>query len=132
MIFVDTNYFLRFLLKDVELQHRLAKELFLQGAEGKVSLFTSVIVIFEIYWVLTSFYEKEKEKVLKILEKIFDLEFVKIENKKLLKEALAIYKRANLELEDCYNLALMEKMEIKELKSFDKKLIKQFQNLDFD
>ena len=43
MIFVDTNYFLRFLLKDNKLQHRKAKQLMLDSAQGKLKLFTSII-----------------------------------------------------------------------------------------
>jgi len=38
MTFVDTNYFLRFLLADVESQHQTAKELFRNAALGKVKL----------------------------------------------------------------------------------------------
>jgi len=126
MIFVDTNYFLRFLLKDIEGQYQQTKDLFLRGAEGEVRLFTSLIVIFEIYWVLTSFYKKKKEKVIKILEKVFGLEFIGIENKELLRGALKIYQEAGLELEDCYNLALIRKMGIEKLRTFDKKLSRQF------
>lgn len=124
MIFIDTNYFLRFLLKDVKKQHQEAKELFLKGAEGRLKLFTSLVVIFEIYWVLTSFYQEKKEKVIEILEKIFNLKFIEIENKELLQEALKIYKKTNLDLEDCYNLALARKRKIKEFKTFDARLRK--------
>ena len=52
MIFIDTNYFLRFLLADISSQHNQAKTIFKQAASGKISLFTSAVVIFEIYWVL--------------------------------------------------------------------------------
>jgi len=54
------------------------------------------------------------------------LEFIGIENKELLRGALKIYQETGLELEDCYNLALIRKMGIEELKTFDKKLSKQF------
>jgi len=126
MIFVDTNYFLRFLLRDVKKQHQEAKRLFLKGAEGKIKLFTSLVVIFEIYWVLLSFYQKKKDRVIEIFEKIFDLEFVEIENKKLLEKALMTYKKTNLDFEDCYNLALAKEKGIKEFKTFDERLRKQF------
>ena len=126
MIFVDTNYFLRFLLKDIPKQHQKAKELFIKGAEGQLKLFTSLIVIFEIYWVLTSFYQKKRDKVITILKKIFDLEFVEIERKKLLKKALKVYKKTNLDLEDCYNLSFAREMKIKEFKTFDKRLKKEW------
>lgn len=126
MIFVDTNYFLRFLLKDVQKQHLKAKELFLKGAKGQLKLFTSSIVIFEIYWVLASLYQKRKDKIIDILKKIFDLEFVEIEGKRLLNQALKIYKKSNLDVEDCYNLALAKEKGIKEFKTFDRRLKKEF------
>lgn len=126
MIFVDTNYFLRLLLKDVKKQHQQAKELFLKGAEGKTKLFTSTIVVFEIYWVLSSFYQRKKEEITEVLEKVFQLGFIKINNKDMLQKALEIYKTTNLDLEDCYNLSLVKKKGIKEFKTFDKNLEKYF------
>jgi len=64
MIFVDTNYFLRFLLKDIGKQHQKAKKLFEKAASGEIKLFTSMIVFFEIYWVLFSFYKRRRLKFL--------------------------------------------------------------------
>lgn len=126
MIFIDTNYFLRLLLKDVKEQHQQAKALFLRGAEGRAKLLTSTIVVFEIYWVLQSSYQKRREKIIEILEKILQLEFVEIDNKEVLQEALGIYKTTNLDLEDGYNLSLAKKRGIKEFKTFDKKLGRYF------
>ena len=57
MIFIDTNYFLRFLLKDNEKQFIEVKKLFEKAILGEIDLYTSLIVIFEIYWVLSSFYK---------------------------------------------------------------------------
>ena len=54
-MFIDTNYFLRFLLNDVEHQHTEVKNLFLDASEGKADLITSTIVFFEVYWVLFAF-----------------------------------------------------------------------------
>ena len=55
MVFVDTNYFLRFLLNDVSDQHASARQLFEDGARGVRQLCTSLVVMFEVYWVLSSF-----------------------------------------------------------------------------
>lgn len=127
MIFVDTNYFLRFLLKDVPRQHQEAKRLFLDGAQGKVKLFTSLVVIFEIYWVLSTFYERNKTQVAGILEEILNLNFIEIENKRLLEEALKIYQKTTLDLEDAFNLIFARSKNAKEFKTFDKKLASQVQ-----
>lgn len=126
MIFVDTNYFLRFLLKDVNQQHRQAKKLFTQAAIGKIRLFTSVIVFFEIYWVLASFYEKGKLEVVGILEDVLKMEFIDWENKEILDKAVKMFRRESLELEDVFNLVYARREKAIAVKSFDKKLEKVF------
>src|SRR3990167_1086604 len=93
MIFVDTNYFLRFLLKDNSEQYSIAKNLFLSGAKGKTELFTSLIVFFEIYWVLKSYYEKNKDELNKTLNKILNLTFIVFHEKERLVNSLKILRR---------------------------------------
>jgi predicted nucleic-acid-binding protein len=126
MIFVDTNYFLRFLLNDVNQQHRKAKELFTQAALGKVKLFTSMVVFFEIYWVLSSFYGKKKREIVKILKDVLKMEFINWENIGFLKKAIIIFSRQNVELEDAYNVVYAKKNGAKKVKSFDKKFQRVF------
>lgn len=129
MIFIDTNYFLRFLLKDVNKQYKIAKQLFTDGALGKVKLAASEIVIFEIYWVLFSFYEKSKQEVVEILRDILKMEFIFIERRGVLEEAVEIFAGSNFDLEDSFNLAYAKGLEISKFKTFDKKLSKKFNNL---
>lgn len=126
MIFVDTNYFLRFLLKDVDTQHQAAKELFVKGALGEKYLFTSAIVIFEIYWVLFSFYRKRKRDIAKILKDILKMRFIAIDERGILEEAVDIFTNSNLDLEDSFNLICAKKMGCSEFKTFDSKLEKKF------
>ncbi|MEK7513922.1 MAG: PIN domain-containing protein [Patescibacteria group bacterium] len=126
MIFVDTNYWLRLLIGDNVKQQAEAKQLFRQGAAGKVKLFSSLVVWFEIYWVMGSFYGKNKQEIIKILEDVLRLDFVKWENEKLLRLALEIFKETGLDLEDSYNLIYARKMKAKKFKTFDLKLIREF------
>lgn len=124
MIFIDTNYFLRFLLNDVNEQYRKAKKLFESGATGSLELFSSVIVFFEIYWVLTSFYEKKKSEILPILKNLLKMTFIKWENGEILEKAVKIYRMNAIDLEDSYNLIYAKICKVKSFKTFDKKLIK--------
>lgn len=124
--FVDTNYFLRFLLKDNEAQFAKAEQLFLDGAAGKIQLFSSTIVFFEIYWVLSSYYRKNKSALAATLNKVLALNFIDFEEKTLLQDSLAFYLRFNLDLEDSYNLAVARKKKARSLKTFDRKLLKAF------
>ena len=126
MIFVDTNYFLRFLLQDIQKQHKEAEKLFLEAAEGKLKLFTSLIVVFEIYWVLSSFYKKDKREAVGILDEILSFQFLKIDEKEILSEAIRIYKKNNVSIEDSYNVAFAKGRNAVVFKTFDVKLAKLF------
>lgn len=126
MTFVDTNYFLRFLLKDVDSQHQKAKELFRRAVLGQEKLFTSVIVFFEIYWVLSSFYGKDKPELIETLRKILALEFIKLGQRELLEEALQTFSDTSLELEDAFNLAYAKNQQANRFQTFDKKLQREF------
>lgn len=124
-IFINTNYFLRLLLKDNKTQFEKAYHLFQQAINQKIILYTSLIVIFEIYWVLFIFYKKNKKKIVWYLEKILKMSFIEIENREILLKAIDIYKNRNIDdFEDCYNLAYFKEKKLSEFLSFDKKLLK--------
>src|SRR4030066_348286 len=124
MIFVDTNYFLRFLLKDVEKQYLEVKKLMIEAAQGEKELFTSPIVFFELYWVLSSYYGKNKLEFSATLRDFLGLEFIILEERPILREAIVIFERSLLSLEDAYNVVFAKKRGGKEFKTFDKKLAK--------
>ncbi|EKD85466.1 MAG: PilT protein [uncultured bacterium] len=125
MIFVDTNYFLRFLLKDVENQYQDAKKLFLQAVRGETKLFSSTVVFFEIFWVLRSTYKKDKQALVEKLEMILGLNIV-FDQHQFLAESVHLFKQINLSLEDCYNLTIARAKGAQDFKTFDIKLAKVF------
>lgn len=126
MIFVDTNYFLRFLLEDNPEQYTKAKELFLEGSKGKLDLIASIIVVFEIFWVFKSYYNKTRPEIIEILQNLFKMDFIQIENKDILYKCVELFSKTNLSLEDCYNLSFAKSKNIKEFKTFDAKLAREF------
>ena len=128
MIFVDTNYFLRFILKDNQDQYLEAKKLFLEAAKGRMELITSTTVFFEIHFVLKSFYGKDKQLLVEILSEILNLNVI-FSEKQLLQDSLKLYTRSVVGLEDCYNLVFAKEQDIKTFKTFDQKLSKVFNNI---
>lgn len=120
--FIDTNYFLRLLLKDNKKQFEKVYFIFQQAVDQKIKIFTSVIVFFEIYWVLSSFYKKNKSKTIDFLDKILRMNFLDIENRQILQETLSLFKAHNLDLEDCYNMAYAKNLVVNEFATFDKKI----------
>ena len=129
MTFVDTNYFLRFLLRDNESQYEKTKQLFIEASNGEIELTTSVIVFFEVYWVLKSFYGKSKSELCEILDKLLALTFIHLEEREILKNSLQFYEAYSLSFEDCYNLIYIKERGVKDLRSFDNKLLKVFRKL---
>ncbi len=125
MTFVDTNYFLRFLLKDIESQYKEAKNLFLRAGRGEEELSSSIVVFFEVFWVLRSTYKKDKQTLIEKLNKLLRLS-VEFDDHQLLLESINLFKRLPLSLEDCYNLCLAKERGMKEFKTFDIKLAKIF------
>lgn len=126
MTFVDTNYFLRFILKDNPKQSQEARTLFEKALLRKENLFTSTIVIFEIYWVLSSFYGKKKKAIISILNNILRMTFIEIEERAVLYEAARLWEKENLSFEDCYNLTYAKSQGASSIRTFDKALTSKF------
>lgn len=122
MIFVDTNYFLRFLRNDIPEQAAKAKKLFLDAAEGKETFITSTVVFFEIYWVIHKFYKTRKHDVVRRLHEVLEMNFIVIEERETLIKALEMYHRTTLDFEDCYNVVFSRERDAKEFRTFDKRL----------
>jgi len=122
MIFIDTNYFLRFFLADVNKEYLEAKKLFLEASDGNYRLFTSSIVVFEIYWVLLAQFNKDKFKVIEVLKKMFRFKFIDFEDLNFFEEAIKIYEDSNIGLVDSYNLVYAKSQKTQDFKTFDKKL----------
>ena len=129
MVFIDTNFFLRFFLKDIKDQYLKAKDIFVKGARRENELITSTIVVFEVFWVLSSFYHYSREEVSKIIKNILKMTFIQINERFLLLEALDIFDKTNLSLGDSYDIAFSRALGIKVFKTFDTKLGKEFEKI---
>ena len=122
MTFVDTNYFIRFLVNRESEQGIVAKGLFDRAAEEEIELFSSNVVFFEIYWLMKSFYGKEKEELTTILRNVLAMNFIRWENGQILAEAVEMMRKTNYDLEDAYNLVYARDKKANSMASFDKKL----------
>ena len=128
MIFVDTNYFLRFLLRDNEGQYHDANQLLLDGAAGKVKLTSSTVVFFEIVWVLRSVYQKDKSTLTQVLRKLLNLN-IEFNDYVVLIDSINLFAKNNLSLEDCYNIEYAIENKAVGFKTFDKKLLRYYNSL---
>src|SRR5574340_550335 len=90
-VFVDTNVFLRFFVRDVESFYQKAKELFEKAEKGVVKLETSDMVIAEIVWVLESYYGFTKAEIKEVIDTILETRNIKVVNHSRVKEAVNLY-----------------------------------------
>ena len=127
--FVDTNYFLSYFISRNISQQLLVSKLFKKASQGKVKLFTSVLVIFEVYWTLRSFYKLPFSVVKQTIVKITQLSFIGIAEKDLLIQSLVLFTSYSVGLEDCYNFVYAKHNQASSIATFDKKLKSSFTKL---
>lgn len=111
---IDTNLILRYLLDDPEAP-KIEK---LLKSNNKYLL--SDVILAEIVWVLDSYYEWDRSKVVESLVLLIRLPSITC-SKFLLTETLTILKdRPKFDFADAYSVALMKSLKIKDIYSFDR------------
>ncbi len=126
-IFVDTNVFLRFFIRDVESFYHKAKDLFEKAESGQVKLETSDMVIAEIVWVLESYYDFSRSEVKEVIETILETKNLKVANHSRVKEAIDLYSSGKMDFIDAYNIAYIKAKDFKKVATFD---VKHFKNIE--
>lgn len=125
--FADTNFYLRFILKDNKKQTKKTKEFLAIAKKGKVKIIFLPEVILEMDFVLRSVYSLSKEEIVRYLFPLAKTDFLKIEEREIWLTAFKIFQEKNFSLFDIF-LFLKAKKEKSEVLSFDKdfKEIKKF------
>jgi len=126
-IFVDTNVFLRFFVRDVETFYHKAKDFFEKGESGQLKLETSDLVIAEIVWVLESYYDFSKPEIKEVVETILETKNLKVANNSRVKEAINLYSSGKMDFIDAYNIAYIKAKDFKKVATFD---VKHFKNIE--
>jgi predicted nucleic-acid-binding protein len=120
MIFLDTNIFLRFFLRENELVVRNIEKLFYEIISDRITGISNVLVIAEIVWVLESTYKWGKEKICDNIEFILNTPNIKFKERTIIVHAVNIYKKENIDFIDAYNFSYMKYYGINKIYSFDK------------
>lgn len=120
MKFIDTNVILRFLLADKAKKYKGVYELFCRLEDGTEKVECKTLVLFQVVFVLKSFYKIEKEKIAEMMLALLDFKGFHVEKKAVLQQTLELWKNVNKEIIDCYILSCMEEKEEKEIYSYDK------------
>lgn len=120
---VDTNVFLRFLLKDHKKYYQTAKDYFTKAKKGKIKLVLIPEVVLEIDYVLRGVYSLSRKESAEILTKLVKSPDLEVKQREILIEAVENYKRLNADLADFF---IFEKaqQENAQVLSFDQDLKK--------
>lgn len=111
---IDTNLILRYLHDDPEAP-KIEKLL-----KSKNKYLLSDVILAEIVWVLDSYYEWDRSKIVESLVLLIRLPSIMC-NKFLLTETLTILKdRPKFDFADAYSVVLMRSSKIKDIYSFDR------------
>jgi Predicted nucleic-acid-binding protein, contains PIN domain len=119
--FLDTNLFIRYLTNDDPPIADRVEKLLTQATEGKMRLVTAEMVIAEIVWVLESVYHMNHQGITPLIKAILATPGLEVTNAGLVSRALDYYNSQPMDFVDGYIIAMMEKMGIEGLYSFDKK-----------
>ena len=128
-VFVDTNVFLRFFVKDVETLYEKARSLFEKAESGKIRLETSELVIAEIVWVLESFYGFTRKEIVDVLITLLSSRNLKIANSARISASIQFYVSGNMDFIDAYNIAYMKSKGLENIATFDLKHYKRVEGI---
>ena len=99
-LFLDTNVWLRYFLRDQEEHFKSCLTLFEYIEQGKIQPYTSSIVFLEIQYVLEKVYEVEKKIVQKHIEQAFGMRKLTIIDKTVFKDAWKLHIQKKVKLSD--------------------------------
>ena len=98
--FLDSNIFLRPIIKDDIQKVRDCERVFEKIKKGEIRAFTSNLILAEIIWTGLKFYEIKKEELIKVLKGILDFKNLKIVDNFNSRLAIEIYERKPIKFID--------------------------------
>ncbi|MBM4329642.1 MAG: type II toxin-antitoxin system VapC family toxin [Deltaproteobacteria bacterium] len=127
--FMDTNLFIRYLVNDDPEKADWVEKLLKQATSGKIRLVTADLVIAEVIWVLESAYGLKNAEITPMVKGILATPGIEVTNAELVGRALDYYESLNIDFIDGYIAAVMDKMKVTEIYSFDIKHISRVKEL---
>jgi predicted nucleic-acid-binding protein len=120
----DTNFILRYLLRDNEAHFTEASEFFEKVRNGKTTAMLCEAVLIECLYVLTKYYKVPRLEASQSLHGIMIYKGITNPNREILTRALELYAESNLDPVDCLLVTLVA-CEGHEVRSFDQAIIKK-------
>lgn len=97
---VDTNVFLRFLTLDVKDQAETVEKRFKQAEKGEIEVKVLPMAVVEILYHLENWYDYDRSKAVDMVLRLLLPEWMQVEHKQAVYEALVLYKSSNIDFVD--------------------------------
>ena len=117
--FLDTNILLRHLRQDDPILADKASAILARIEAGELQVITSDIVIFETVFTLQRTYRQSKTAIAEGVLPLLELPGISLPGKRLYRRVFEMYQQTSLGFADCYHVALMERLGLDEIISFD-------------
>ena len=99
--FLDTNIFLRAIVKDENRQAHECLQLLEKISRNELVVYTSSIILAELNWTLLGFYHYHKSDVAEILKGLTNVKSIKIKDFYATAKAVELYQKYNVKFIDC-------------------------------
>jgi predicted nucleic-acid-binding protein len=119
MALLDTNVLIRFLTSDKTKQFRGVYRLFESLERGNFRVELKLIVLFQVIFVLTSFYSVPREDAARGILGILQYKGIILKEKKTVRRMIELWHDSKLDIVDCYLIACLEGDEQNILYSYD-------------
>jgi predicted nucleic-acid-binding protein len=105
---LDTNVLVRFLTCDRSKKYRSLCVFFESLEYGKMRVELKLIVLFQVCFVLKSFYKVSKTDIVTGIMNLFEYKGIIIKDKKNIRRMMEIWRDNKLDIVDCYLIACLE------------------------
>jgi predicted nucleic acid-binding protein len=125
---IDTNVIIRYLVEDpstIDPKFKGVYSFFSKLEKGEVKAELIDLVLFQCYFVLTSFYKVPRPEAASKLEKLVGFKGLSMPEKAVAAACLSILQTENLDIVDAYILAWSKQHAVKGVYSFDSDLKKK-------
>ncbi|CAB1063059.1 hypothetical protein D1BOALGB6SA_7842 [Olavius sp. associated proteobacterium Delta 1] len=117
---LDTNVLIRFFTFDKDKKYKKLYRFFESLERGDIQVELKLIVLFQVIYVLKSFYKVPREQISDGLIDLLKYKGIRIKEKKIVQRTLEIWHQKQVDIVDCYLIACLEKDSRNLLYSYDR------------
>ena len=119
---LDTNLLMRYLVADDAKQLATVEELLDDSQRDREPLFLSAIVLCEVVWVLSAYYNQPKTQIVRTLEEILSMAHFRIEYDAVARHSLDLFRNGKGDFSDYLIAGICRQNGCRDFVTFDRAL----------